>query len=74
MTTTNITRALAPSHPLDILNLRRIASRVCIGPLSNADIERLWSTYSRDRAAGDGWLPVVEESLEDFSRWLKDGK
>ena len=71
MATINIHRALASTHPLDILRLRSVAGRVCGGPLSDTDVERLWTKFSEDRCAGDGWLPVIDESLTDFSDWLK---
>ena len=71
MPTININRALRPRHPLDTPRIRRVAGRVVIHPLSDVEVERLWETYSRDHAAGDGWLPVIEASLKLFEDWLK---
>lgn len=71
MPSSNIHRALAPTHPLDILNLRSVVGRVCIGPMSSSDVERLWETYSVDLRAQSGWVPVTDETLAGFDNWLK---
>ena len=71
MGTLNINRAFRPRHTIDLLRIRRVVGAVCIGPMSVADVERLWETYSVDLRAQSGWLPVVDESLADFERWLR---
>ena len=68
----NIARALRARHPLDVGRIRATANRYHPSPLSDAETEQLWSTFSRDRHAGDGWLPVIEESLDDFATWCKE--
>ena len=71
-TVSNVARSLRTRHPLDIMQLKRVVDRQVIGPLSHSDIERLWETFSYDRKAGSGWLPVMEETLKDFENWLAD--
>lgn len=70
----NIQRALRTRHPLEIMQLKRIVAKVVVGPLSNSDVERLWETFSHDRKAESGWLPVMEETLADWERWLNDDR
>jgi hypothetical protein len=67
----NISRALAATHPLDIMKLQRAVSDANVGTLSDTEVERLWMVYSHERKCDCGWLPVVDEALADFGRWLK---
>lgn len=71
-TVSNIQRALRTRHPLEIMQLKRVVSRVVVGPLSNSDVERLWEVFSHDRKAESGWLPVMDETLKDFENWLNE--
>jgi hypothetical protein len=71
MGTLNINRAFRPRHTIDLLRIRRVVGAVCIGPMSVADVERLWETYSRDLKAQSGWVPVTDETLAGFGDWLR---
>lgn len=71
MSVKNINRALKAKHPLDAMKIYQVVGRVCMGPMSMSDVERLWETYSHDLKAESGWVPVTEETLEHFERWLR---
>ena len=71
MATLNIRRALTSNHPLESPRIRAIAQTIVGRPLTDSEIDRLWSVFSEDRHAGDGWLPVIDESLIDFESWLR---
>jgi hypothetical protein len=71
MSTANLNRALRAQHPLDANRIYRVVGRVCMGPLSQTDVERLWEVYSHDLKAESGWVPVTDETLNGFEMWLK---
>jgi hypothetical protein len=71
MSSQNINRALRARHPLDTQKIYRVVGRVCVGPMSSSDVERLWEVYSHDLKADSGWVPVMDETLLGFENWLR---
>ena len=76
----NVSRALAATHPLDIMRLQRTVRDANVGALSDTEVERLWMAFSRmmveihSGSSSNGlmsWWTVDEDSLRHFGEWLK---